>query len=239
MVELSAPTFKSFDAVCQLLDSVPVAWAILPPELFSREVKAGFAKALGAHNPPFAVYYESPVQPLSDVNLEGGTPSAALEALRSTPRLRSLLLDAARVHALTYDSLKIRAAAVRNPLEPLLSRIRDTQLRETPSGIFLSEPLNPEYILERAGGLDGFPAYQIFQSLNVTRLKDPKYVTVSNDIFDEWHAVYAAYSSATALDRRTYGRLRSTRLPVVSRVTSSLADLPGILGRRRGMAATP
>jgi hypothetical protein len=236
MVELSDPTFASFASVCRLLDSVAIAWAVLPPALFDREVEAAFAKAVGAPNRKVVVFYDSPVHALNDPNLEGGPPSAALEALRSNAHLRDILLDEADEHAQDYDAMKGDAAAVRRPLEPLLSRIRDAQLRQTPAGLHLPQPLDPRTILDRAGGLSGFPSYQVYQSLNLTRLKDAMYKSTRNDILDEWHAIYAPYADVAALDRTTVGRLRSTRLPISERVTRSLKDVPVLLEQWTGAA---
>jgi hypothetical protein len=89
--------------------------------------------------------------------------------------------------------------------------------------------LTPEDVLNRAGGLHGFPAYCLFQSLGLTRLRDLQYVAEQNDIVDEWHALYAPYSRVIALDKRTVGRVRSTRLQVAERVTAQLKDVPDLL----------
>ncbi|HEX8317121.1 hypothetical protein [Longimicrobium sp.] len=230
MVELSDPGFKSFPDVCTLLDTVPIAWAITPEKLFDREVEAGFARALGAQPPKVRAFFETPAAALNYLALENAPPSDALQVMRENPHLRAILLDEADVHARDYDTIKTEAAAVRRPLEPLRARIRDQQIRQTPAGIHLPVPLPPDVIVERAGGLRGFPAYEVFQTLNVTRLRDTKYRTERNTIIDEWHAVYSPYVAAVALDRATARRFLSTRLPATDRVTEKIADIPGLLG---------
>jgi len=229
MVELSDPTFKSFPDVCTLLDSLPIAWAILPPELFDREVEAAVARGLGVQPPKVRAFFETPAAALSDLALESALPSDALGALRENPHLRDILLDEATSHANEYDLIKAQAAAVQRPLEPLLARIRDRKIRTTPAGIYLPQSLSPEELLARAGGLSACPAYEVFQSLNVTRLKDTKYRTVRNTILDEWHAAYTPYVTAMALDRATARRFKATRLPVTKRVTERLNDITSIV----------
>ena len=231
MVELSDPAFKSFADVCGLLDSLSVAWAILPTKLFDREVEAAVAVGMGAQPPRVRAFFETPAAALNYPALERGLPSAALEAMRENPELRRGLLDLATDHAREYDLVKTWAAAVERPLEPLLARIRAQQIRTTPSGIHLLEPFPPELILERAGGLSACPAYEVYQSLNVTRLRDPKYRTVRNTIMDEWHAAYTPYVSVMALDKATARRFRSTRLPVAERVAERIDEIPSILAR--------
>jgi hypothetical protein len=229
MVELSDPGFKSFPDVCTLLDSVPIAWAILPQKLFDREVEAGFARAVGAQPAQVRAFFDTPAAALNHLELENAPPSDALQMMRENPHLRAILLDEADVHARDYDAIKAEAAAVRRPLEPLCARIRDQQIRQTPAGILLQVPLAPEIILERAGGLPAFPAYEVFQALNVTRLRDTKYRTERNTIIDEWHAIYSPYVTAMALDRATARRFLSTRLPATDRVTEKIDDIPAIL----------
>jgi hypothetical protein len=188
MVELSDPVFKSFPAVCTLLDSLAIAWTILPLKLFDREVEAVAARGMGVQPPQVRAFFETPGAALSDLALESALPSAALEAMRENPHLRDILLNEATFHAKEYDLVKAHAAAVQRPLEPLLARIRDQKIQTTPAGIYLPQPLSPEVLLARAGGISACPAYEVFQSLNVTRLKDPTYRTVRNTILDEWHA---------------------------------------------------
>ncbi len=49
------------------------------------------------------------------------------------------------------------------------------KLDETAKGLILTQPHPPDLIIERAGGLEAFPAYNVFQQLAVTRLGDEQY----------------------------------------------------------------
>jgi hypothetical protein len=230
MVELSHPGFKSYDAVCRFLDSHLVSWAVLPFTLLDRELYAGFARSVGSSATGVRAYCNSAAEALVHPELGEGKPSYALDALRIDPKLREMLLAEAANAARAYDTAKREAAAVRTPDAPILSRIRDAGFRQTPSGLHLNRPLEPEEILRRAGGLKGFPSYHLHQALIATRLKDPNYRSKPNDIMDEWHAFYAAYSAVTVLDRATVGRIRSTKSRIAARVTHRLSDVPQLLG---------
>jgi len=229
MVELSDPNFKSFPDVCRLLDSVRIAWAILPHALNDLELEIAFARAFEEKLPEPRAFFASPKQALNYPFPDTALPSDALEAMREIPRMRDVLLNEATDHAREYDQVKNNAVAVTRPSEPLLSRIRDYILKTNPAGAPLAREFIPDSILERAGGLKAFPAYAIHQGLIVSRLKDPKYVTERNTIMDEWHAVYAPYVAAMALDRATAQRFRSMKLPAASRVTAKLHEIPALL----------
>ena len=101
----------------------------------------------------------------------------------------------------------------------------------TPAGLKLLKPYPPEELLKRAGGVQAFPAFHVFQAMHLTRLKDTGFPTSANDLIDEWHALYSPYATATALDRATVGRCKSGKLPHISRITARLEDVPIILSR--------
>jgi hypothetical protein len=227
-IELSAPTYSSFEQTCEFLDSIPVLWAVLMPRIFDQEVEAGFARAAGGGVRLVRAFATTPAEALEHPELNGHPPSFLLRALRFEPGLREIFFGAADSNARDFDRFKTDAAAVRRPEEPLLSRIQD-HLLVTPGGLHLPDPVGPELILERAGGMAAFPAYQLFIQLGLTRLRDRRYRSERNDVVDEWHALYAPYVDAIALDRRTLGRLRSTKLPLVSRATASLAEIPRLV----------
>jgi hypothetical protein len=63
-------------------------------------------------------------------------------------------------------------------------------------------------------------------------LNDETFPSESNDVMDEWHACYAPYASAVALDRRTAARFQMTHLREASRVTHRLQDVQAILTNR-------
>lgn len=224
MVELSDPGFRSFDGVCRFLDSLPIAWAVVPPIVWDMEVEAALAKVRGDAPVPITVFYDNPAQALRYPNLGRGLPSTALEALRESPHLREMLLNQAGENAADFDVVKTGAVAVKRPHEPVLALIRDYQLARPNN-----PAVTPEKVLSAVGGLAGFPSYHLSQALNLTRLKDLRYVTERNDILDEWHAAYAPYVDVMVLDRRTVGRVASTKLPVMSKITRSIDEVPGLL----------
>lgn len=155
--------------------------------------------------------------------------SEMLEAFAEHAHLRDHLHEAARDGATADAAWKRNAAVVRAPDEPVLSLIHDALTNRTPSGIVLPRPYPAADVLRRIGGVAGLLAYQVSLGLARTRLNDESFDMASNDVVDEWHASYAPYCAAMALDMRTTARLRSTRFPCVSRVTHRLADIPAIL----------
>lgn len=227
--ELSAPAFKSRGAVGVLLDDVPVAWAPSPDQIFDREVRAairlattGSAESTSVFDPDFVRTFGAPRD--ADIPI-----SQMLEAMAEHPTLRDHLRGAAEYGAAADHDFGRAAAVVRNPKEPILAHIRDLNAMTSPAGLHFPRSISPEEIFDRAGGLAGFPAINVVHSLARTRLKDESFRASENDVFDEWHASYAPYCAAMALDRRTTARFRMTRLPEAARVTHRLVDVPSLL----------
>jgi hypothetical protein len=66
IIELSAPTFKSYGDVCDLLDKLPVAWAIHFPNLFDAEIDAAFARVVGGKPRPVEAFFTTPAEAWGD-----------------------------------------------------------------------------------------------------------------------------------------------------------------------------
>ena len=228
--ELSAPAFRSRRAVGTLLDQVPVAWAPSPDDVFAQEVRWGIERALTGLVVKHQVFTPSFIQAFGAPPNANIPISEMLEAMADRSDLRDHLREAAAYGALADSHFKRTAAVVRAPEEPILSHIRELNVRQTPAGVTLPHPYPPEEILRRAGGLSGFPANNIAHSLARVRLSDERFRTEENDLIDEWHACYVPYCIAMALDRRTAARFRTAHLPEANRVTHRLDELPAILG---------
>lgn len=228
--ELSHPDFTSRPQVGELLDRLDLDWAIFLPDLFDREFEAGFARALGNENPVTA-FYRRMNDAWNIVADETRPPSWLLDHLAGDVEFREEVVDTASFGAKLDDRLKDRAAIIRDPLEPLHAMLNDREIGvgRSPGGLYLPRRYDPEELVERAGGLDAFPAYQVWHALFSDRLGDPNYPTEPNDILDETHACYLPYVDAMALDRTTLGRLRNTGLDVVDRATRRLAEVPDLL----------
>jgi len=235
LVELADPRFVDQPKVGALLDSVPLAWALHQSDLFDREIDAVVRSVLSGSAATAVAFYRDPIQAWGMDEPAHILPSEMLSALSQNPGLGGQIRGAAGQAANNDKLLKTQAAAVQRPLEPLAAGIKERQLRRTPSGLHLLRPLDAEELIAKAGGLAAFPAYQVFQSMGVTRFKDHQFPSVPNDVLDDWHAVYAPYTAVTVLDRGTVGRFRSTRLPYQERVFSRLEDaskhLVGVLGQ--------
>ena len=230
--ELSAPTFGSRRAVGKLLDSVPIAWAPAPDQIFDWEVRAAIRYAMTRERIDVSPFSESFVHAFG-APLEADIPIAEmLEAMAERPDLRRHFQEAADYGAQMDARFKKTAAVVRNPEEPILAHIRDLNARATPSGVLLERMLTPEEVFEAVGGLAAFPALNVGHSLARTRLQDEGFPSESNDVMDEWHACYAPYTDVIALDRRTAARFQMTHLPEASKVTAKLQDVPRILANR-------
>ncbi len=230
LYELSAPSFTSRPAVGAFLDAAPLMWAVHLPELFDREIHSVFQRAALKISDPPHIFHDDAVSAWAMPEAAAIPVSEMLDAFSSRPDLRVTISKTAG-HGAIMDRLKTNAAVIRDPKAPLLSRLRDMRIAQTPAGISLPVPYPAEEILERAGGVPGFPAYNVFQSLFLTRLRDGGFATGPNDIVDEWHTCYLPYTQAIALDRRTVGRCRSARLADLGRVASSLGELVPILNR--------
>lgn len=230
--ELSDPQFKDRDLVGQMLDQVPVLWAISFMDLFDEEVRRAFQTALTGDHPRLVVFHSDLRHAWSAGALAEVPPVVdQLRIFASQPRLRSQFVSTASRGVWLDGIVKTAAAVLQDPKGPILSRIGDMKLRETTAGLFLAGEYPPEEVLERAGGLGAFPAYNVFQQLHRIRLGDAKFATKPNDLLDEWHACYLPYADLTALDRATVARCISARLPGLDRVTARLADVPTILAQ--------
>jgi hypothetical protein len=230
LYELSAPSFISRPAVGAFLDTACLKWAVHLPELFDREIRSVFERvALGRVSHP-RIFHDDVLSAWAMPDGAAIPPSEMLDVFSSRPDLRDKIAKTAG-HGAIMDRLKTDAVVIRDPKVPLVSRLRDMLIPETPAGLILPVPYAPEELFDRAGGVPGFPAYNVFQSLSLTRLRDGGFAPGPTDIVDEWHACYLPYSYATALDRRTVGRCRSAKLPHIDRLAISLADLVPMLGR--------
>jgi len=227
--ELSAPTFRSRDAVGELLDGLQIAWAPSPDAVFELEVKWAIERAITGQAKPRQVFSASFEQALGAPPEANIPVSEMLEAMSEHSKLRSHLQELATYGALADSHFKRSAAVVRAPDEPILAHIRELNVTTTPAGLTLPQTLSPQEILERVGGRAGLPAHNVSHSLARIRLGDEQFVTTENDVIDELHATYAPYCVAMVLDRGTVARFRATRLPEAARVVHKLSDLPALL----------
>jgi hypothetical protein len=231
LIELSNPSFRSRETVQELFESVGYLWALPLDLLWDQEVAAAFNHVVnGTRSYPRA--FDRTLRRWHKAQpevVDAATVSDFLDLLVEDSRRRDGFVELSRRAASQYDSLKRKAAVVRDPLLPILLRIQDCVRHAAPSKTAKEVREISESVLAESGGLAGFPSYEVAQELGLTRLRDARYVTDPNDVPDEWHAAYAPYATVTALDRRTIGRLRSTRLPWIARCTHRLSEVPRIL----------
>jgi hypothetical protein len=230
--ELSSPKFKSRALVGAFLDEMQVAWAPAPDEVFDREILWAIHLALTSERIDESPFSTSFVHAMAAPPEASILISEMLEAMAERSDLRAHLAEAAAHGAHMDSQFKRAAAVVRNPKEPILAHIRELNTLTTPSGLHLPRAFTPDEIFTRAGGLAGFPAINVAHSLARTRLRDEQFPADPNDVMDEWHACYAPYSVAVALDRGTAARFRIASLPDAHKVTHSLADIPSIVANR-------
>ena len=219
--ELSAPGPWGREMVGGLLDSVPLAWSIWIDDVFDREAHSALARALtDSYTPPTVFFLDSGSAWGVPENARI-TPSQMLNNLANNAKLRTAVPAVADRGARLDQLLKQNAAVVKHPNGPLLGRLRDMRISQTPGGLHLPHPYPAEEIVRRVGGIAAFPAYNVFQALALTRLRDNRFSTKPNDLIDEWHACYSPYASLTALDRGTAARCRSAKIPGVERITET------------------
>ena len=228
--ELSAPTFIDRPTVGAMLDRLPVLWAINIIELFNREARQALQRLLVGDNAPPVVFCEDLRHAWDAPGLEiVPQVSEQLEIFAGRPDFRARIAQSAAHGAWLDGVIKTGAAVLRDPTGPVLSRIREMDIRETASGLVLARPYPAEELLAQAGGLAGFPAYNVFQQLHRIRLGDARFPTSENDLVDEWHACYYPYANVTALDRRTVARCAAAQLPGRERLTYQLGSVPQLL----------
>ncbi len=230
LYELSNPSFTSRAIVGAMLDMAPLVWAIPPiPDLFDRETLSVLGRILAGSATAPRVFYEDVHHAWNAPDVDFPVPSGMIDGFAENTSLRQRVEMSAGRGATLDGMMKKAAAVVTDPNGPLLSRLRDMQITRTPAGLDLLTPYPPEELLTKAGGVQGFPAYHVFQAMALTRLKDTGFQTVSNDLVDEWHALYSPYAAVTALDRATVGRCKSAKLQHIDRITARLEDVPGML----------
>lgn len=232
LIELSDPDFASRDDVGQFLDDCSLRWATLPPDLFDQEIRAAYVQALLGQSPTVQAFFRS-FRNAYEVPRHIDTPPnpEILEIVASLDEFRDSVKETTRQAANLDRHLKKNAAVYDNPTEPLEAMIRDRGIGvgRSPGGLHLPAVYPPHKVIDRAGGLDGFPAYYVWHQLHYDRLGDEQFPVEPNDILDEIHACYLPYVDALAVDRRTLGRLRNTNLESVDRAARTLEDTLDII----------
>lgn len=219
LIELSRPDFVSGPAVATLLDALPVVWLESLDEVFNQEMQRAVAKLYG-HDEPVRFGGPAPA-----VTLGSGTPDVApsdvLNAFRDSSPMQAEFYKAV-IQGIVFDSLKKDATLIKDPLGLLRHAIETRQPKLSPMGLLPPRPWGADEVIDAAGGLGGFPAYQVVHRLLSVRLRDNTYRAESNDVVDVWHAAYSPYAACTVLDRGTAARVREMKPPYASRVHSTL-----------------
>lgn len=201
LIELSDPNFASRNKVGELLDACDVRWASSLPDLFDQEIRAAFVRALLGKGPDVQAFFTS-FRSAYDIpqNIDVPPSPNILEIVDGLTELHNSVDQTIR-HASKLDELlKEDAAVYENPTEPLEAMIRDRGigLTRTPGGLRLPAVYPPRKIIEKAGGLEGFPAYCVWHHLHRDRLGDKHFPVEPNDIIDEIHACYLPYVPVTS-----------------------------------------
>jgi len=230
LVELSSSTFRSGAEVRALLRDVHHVLANPFENIEDEEIACAVARAGGlARRPPrvFARdtsewgYHPGPV---------GGTALDMLDAFDQLQGDRKRILDLASWGAQS-SMMKGEAALMKDPLLPLTLAVqRHLDIHRQRLSRYGGD-MSAWDVIDRAGGKEAFPAYQVQEALVTQRIKDPGQKSTPNDVIDEYIAFYAPYAAVTAVDRRTLHRAKMARLACVARMTRYLAEVPSILDR--------
>ncbi|MEO6444405.1 MAG: hypothetical protein ABIZ91_16430 [Gemmatimonadaceae bacterium] len=232
LLELAAPEFQSVDKVRELLRSVP--WVLLNPveNVQDEEIAVVVARATGRVRRPPRVFATSTADWGYHVGPEGGGPVEMLGAISQLQDMRRDFLKVAAYGA-EASMMKTDAALISKPGLPIIlaveRHLKEFRIRAPSYG----EGLTASEILDRSGGLAALPMHEAHEQLVIQRLRQLDQKSTGNDIFDEYIAAYAPYVTATALDRRSFHRVKETRLSFVQRVTRDLRKIPEILERVR------
>lgn len=223
-IELSAPTFRHRCEVGDLLDEARIVWALPLPKLFDAEIAAAHELSLTGQRRQVRAFYPRLGDAWGMPQEVVPRPSGVLEALATNASLREGQMEQS-AESVALDHMKRAAAVYRDPLEPLRGMISDRRIRQTASGLVLPAEYPPADIIGRAGGLAGFPAYEVYNVLQRHRFGDEQFPASPNDMVDEWHAAHAPYVDIIALDRRTAARLRGANVASSGKVASTLDEV--------------
>lgn len=227
-VELASADVKITSAIKQMLSDVPVAWALSTEEVWDSEIAVACARAVGKTRGPPRVFCETALDWSRGPTPTPGSAVEFLEVMIDQPGLRVDLLriadEAARV-----SMMKTKAALITRPDLPLqlsvASHLEDFRTRNWDYG----GGLEAGEVIRLVGGSRAFPSLDLYHATIGQRLRQVAQKSTRNDVFDEYHASYAPYSAATALDRGAAARVRSAGLADRHRVTARLADVPGLV----------
>lgn len=226
-VELSDIRFKSFPELKALISDLPIAWTVSTTELWDAEVAVACAKARGIERAPPKVFCDSSVDWSRGPSPAVGSAADFLQTIRDNQPQREQLLKAAEDAARLSD-LKTAAVIVANPDIPLLRLIEEHLNDRRASNFDYAFDVDPASLLATLGRR-AFPSASVHQSIIRQRLLDTSQKSTGNDVFDEYHAAYAPYCVATALDRRTLARARGAKINDTFRMTSRLAEVPKLM----------
>ena len=229
-MELADPGFASVGELIALLRDVE--WVLLNPfeNVEDEEIAFAVARATGRQRRSPRIFAASTAEWGYHLGPPGGGPVEMLEAIQKLPQMRRQILDLAKVAA-QHSMMKEQAAVISKPGVPIeiavAHHLREMRMR-TPN---YGDNLSAAEVLERAGGISALPWHEAHERLMIERLRLKEQKSTSNDVLDEYITAYAPYVPVTAVDRRTYHRVQSTRLSFASRVTRSLREVPTLIAR--------
>jgi hypothetical protein len=234
----SARDFDSRGALCRFVDECQPMWGRDREAIYSDEVRSATFVALGLPRAPVEAFVKDfrqrvPHLPRRFQGDQEWTFTDAVASVKSNGALRNRIGGIPGRIAEDTDRFKQEAAIVKDEKGVALAMITPYVPRESGTGLLFGAPPSPEAVYSSAGGIDGFPGLGLTLRLQQGRSKDGGFVSAANDVIDEQHAVFAPYATATALDRRTAGRVRALRISAGwrFRVTDSVAGVLRILDR--------
>jgi hypothetical protein len=123
-----------------------------------------------------------------------------------------------------------RAAVVQDPLIVVRLELQRHLREHRARSPTYARDLDADTIIDRVGGAEAFPTFQVQAALLRARLPR-RSRGEPNDLLDESIAQYHPYSAVSVLDRLTHDRYYASGLPGRERVTQQLARVPELLER--------
>jgi len=223
-IELASPDFASVGDVKALLREVPIAFAVSTEEVWASEMAVSCALAGGKVREPPRVFCRTALDWCRGPSPTPGHAVDYLEAFIEQPELRVQILDVA-AEAARVSMMKAQAAIIRDPRLPLRLSVSNHLEEFRARNPDYAGGLTSEQVVDKAGGPPAFPSLAVFHCTISERLKLADQKSTINDVLDEYHAAYAPYAAATALDRRTVARVRHGGLAEKHRVTARLEEV--------------
>lgn len=238
IVELARLPVQAKTEVVALLRDVPTLIGQSDDVLAEDELACACAHAAGLTRRPPEPFARDTATWGRSFNALGGRAADLLAHWDPTWSQNTAFRAAASQHISLAAAFGERAAVVQDPLIVVRLELQRHLAEHRARNLTYARGLDADMIIDRVGGVEAFPTFQVQAALLRARLprRSPG---EPNDLFDESIAQYHPYSAVSVLDRLTHDRYHASGLPGRDRVTHQLARVPDLVDRARNGDAIP